>query len=127
MVVALKTVDSLLALAVQVVESLSVLTVDLVEFSLVLLIDILERVQEVLLPPPVMLLQRLNLSPEHVILTDELLLVESVLIRVLLDPNRGLRDLNLQLAAGLLRVAEELLVHVHISLQVIHDLNNKRG
>lgn len=95
MIVTLKAIDSLLTVIVQAAEFLSVFTVNLVKLSLVLLINIFKGVKEILLSSWVMLLQRLNLSSEHIILADELLLVQPVLICILLDAHRCLCDCDL--------------------------------
>ena len=68
------------------------------------------------------LAEGLDLLSEGVGLGDQLLLVAGVLVRIFPDLDRGVRDVDLELASLDLRVTEKFLVDNYILLEVIDNL-----
>ncbi len=99
-----------------------VLLLQMVHPCLVCDVDLLDGLEVVLLSLGATLAECLDLLAEGVSLDYQLLLVAGVLVRVLSDLNRGVRDVDLQFAPLDLGVMEKLLVHNYVFLEVIYNL-----
>ena len=126
MLLPLQTLDLRLSLPVQAIEGVSVLTVQRVHLVLVSDVRVLELVQPLLLALRVISLQLLDLEPQRLVLSDDLLLALSVVSRVTLHLHGGAGDVNLQLLALALAILEQFLVHNHVLGQVIAHLQEEK-
>ena len=99
MVVSLEAVDFLLMLIRHASHALVMLTCCLIHALLVCHIDLLNSVQVILLSLGATLSQSLDLSTKSISFGNELVLIAMVLIIVLSDLNRSLRNVCLQLSS----------------------------
>lgn len=97
----------------------------LVHLLLVGKVSIFELVEPVLLSAGVILLEALDLTPERFVLSDELFLVGTMNIGILVNLYARLGDVHLKLSALVLGVSQEILVDQHVMLQIIYDLHIK--
>jgi hypothetical protein len=100
-----------------------ILLLQVVQTCLVSDVDLLDGLEVVLLTLGATLAECLDLLSEGVGLSDQLLLVTGVLVRIFPDLNRGVRDVDLQLSPLALRVTENLLKHNYVLLEVIDNLS----
>ena len=96
----------------------------LVNLDLVCLVQVFHRVQMLLLPSGVELLQLLYLSSKHLIFCDDLLLISAVCVRVLVNLNACMRNVHLELLSMVFRIAEVTFVNYYIGLQVVNNLQD---
>ena len=122
MVLSLETVNFVLTLVGHAGHSVMVLSVQLIQAELVCGVDFLNSLHVLLLALSGTLLETLDLRPEGISLSNELLLVAAVLISILSDFDGGVSDVGLQLTALYLGVTEEFLVHKYILFEIIDDL-----
>lgn len=88
------------------------------------LVEVLERVEVLLLPPGLVLLESLDFGLERLSLGNQLFLVLAVALCVLMNVDRCLTDVQLGLMAFVLRVPQQVLVHGDVLLQIIDNLRS---
>jgi hypothetical protein len=99
-----------------------VLLVELINLVLVCNVSVLKLVEPILFSACMVLLNALDLLSEGLVLGDELFLVSPVLISILMHLDRSLGDVHLQLAPLVLRITQQVLMHMYVMLEVIHHL-----